>query len=321
VWRRQRLLWWIYIVSLGLAFLATQPLVSMISPILDNSLASDRLYHAFDIGFLIDLLARPEVSTSAAGLAALLAGIVFLVLMLLFAGGVLKVYNEDRTFTTGEFFGACGQYFWRLVRLVILLLIVLIPVALINAGFRAWSVSLADRVASPAPSVAMNVAGKLLALFLLMVVRVWFDIAEVRAVAEDEYAMRRTFVSSFRLTLHNFGSLFWIYFAPSFLLWLGTAAGLWFWVSFVPHQAVTLAFLITQAIIFLWTLTRLWQRAAETLWYRQNAPVAVVAPYLEPAASDLAGPMMDAPAPEKAFSEASLDESPRPPDVDNLPDL
>lgn len=283
VWRRQRLLWWIYLVSLGLAFLATLPLVSMIGPVLDNSLASDRLYHAFDLGFFVELLARPEVSTPAAALACLLAGVVFLVLMLLFTGGVLKIYNEDRTFTTGEFFGACGQYFWRFVRLVILLLIVLVPVGLINAGFRAWSGSLADRLASPAPSVAMNVAGKLLVLFLLMAVRVWFDMAEVRAVAEDEYAMRRTFVGSFRLTWRNFGSLFWIYFAPSLVAWVGAAAGSWFWVEHVPHQAVTLAFLITQVVILLWIVTRLWQRASETLWYQQNAPAAVVAPYAETA--------------------------------------
>lgn len=310
VWRRQRLLWWIYLVNLGLAFLATLPLVSMIGPVLDNSLASDRLYHAFDLGFFIDLLARPEVSTSAAVLASLLAGVVFLMLMLLFTGGVLKVYNEDRTFTTGEFFGACGQYFWRFVRLVVLLLIVLIPVGLINAGFRAWSGSLADRVASPAPGVAMNVAGKLLVLFLLMAVRVWFDMAEVRAVAEDEYAMRRTFVASFRLTWRNFGSLFWIYLAPSFLVWAGTAAGLWFWVEHVPHQAVTLAFLISQVIILLWIVTRLWQRASETLWYQENAPAAVVAPYaeaaLEPAAYTMEAPPIEPPAQEPGAGETEI---------------
>src|SRR5215831_4921902 len=101
VWRRQRLLWWIYLVSLGLAFLATEPLVAMIGPVLDHSLASDRLYHAFDLGFLAELLARPDFSAPAAGLASMLAGIVFLLLMLLFTGGILRVYNEDRTFATG----------------------------------------------------------------------------------------------------------------------------------------------------------------------------------------------------------------------------
>ena len=307
VWRRQRLLWWIYVLSLGLAFLATQPLVSMIRPVLDNSLASDRLYHSFDLGFFADLLARPEVSAPAAGIAAALAAGVFLILMLLFTGGVLKVYNEDRTFTTGEFFGACGQYFWRLVRLIILLLIVLIPVGLINAGFKAWSGSLADHVASPIPALSVNFAGKLLVLFLLMAVRVWFDIAEVEVVAEDEYAVRRTFVRAFRLTWRNFGSLFWIYFLPSFLTWIGTAALLWFWVRFVPHQAVALTLLITQLIVFLWIFTRLWQRASETLWYQQYAP-AVVA-YTEPAPQPetplMQAPVADSRGPAAPFEEPS----------------
>jgi len=298
VWRRQRLLWWIYLVSLGLAFLATEPLVAMIGPVLDHSLASDRLYHAFDLGFLAELLARPDFSAPAAGLASMLAGIVFLLLMLLFTGGILRVYNEDRTFATGEFFGACGRYFWRFVRLIILLLIVLIPVGIINAGFKAWSGSLADRIASPAPGVSVNIAGKLIVLFLLMAVRVWFDLAEVQAVAEDEYAMRRTFLRSFRLTRRHFGSVFWIYFLPSFVTWIVTAGGLWFLIEFVPHQAVGLSLLITQVIVFIWILTRLWQRASETLWYHQNAPGVAAVAYVEPPPPVSGAPMVDMPAPE-----------------------
>lgn len=298
VWRRQRLLWWIYFVSLGLTFLATLPFVSMIGPVLDNSLASDRIYHAFDLGFFAELLARPDVDASSAALGSVLACGVFVVLMVLFTGGVLKVYNEDRTFTTGEFFGASGQYFWRFVRLIVLLLLVLIPVGLINAGFRAWSGSLAERIASPAPSLSVSIAGRLIVLFLLMAIRVWFDLAEVQVVAEDEYAVRRTFVRAFRLTWRNFRSLFWIYFVPSFVVWAGTALGLWVLVKLVPHSAVGLILLITQAIVFLWVLTRLWQRAAETLWYQHSAPAPVTVPYAEPTGPELDATLIEPGAPQ-----------------------
>jgi hypothetical protein len=302
VWRRQRLLWWIYVVSLGLAFLATLPLMAMIGPVLDNSLASDRLYHAFDLGFLGELFGRPDVSAGSAALAAVLAVSVFLVLMVLFTGGVLKVYNEDRTFTTGEFFGACGQYFWRFVRLIVLLLIVLIPVGLLNAGIKAWSDGLAERIASPFPSLWVNGVGKLIMLLLMMSVRVWFDMAEVQAVAEDEYAMRRTFARSFRLTWRNFRSLFWIYFAPSVVVWVATGVGLWIWAAFVPHQAVSVTLLITQVIVFLWIFTRLWQRASETLWYQHHAPAPVAVPYAEPVTQA-----------ESALMDAPLSQAPPPP--------
>jgi hypothetical protein len=304
VWRRQRLLWWIYIISLGLSFFATQPLVKAVGPILDHSLAADQLYHHFDLGTLADLLARSGVDTHVLRGAPILAGVVFLVLMLLLTGGILRVYHEDRTFTAGELFGAGGQFFWRFVRLVIFLLILLVPVKLINTGVRAWSENLAEHFAQPAPSVVVNIAGRLAVLFLLMAVRLWFDMAEVGAVAEDEYAMRRSLLRAFRVTWNKRRSLFWLYLGPVLVAAIGTALVLWVWVRWVPHQAVTTSFLLSQIVILLWIFARLWQRSSEVLWYQQYAPEAGAFPELP---SSDSGPMMEAPpAPEAPRAEVSL---------------
>ncbi len=304
VWRRQRLLWWIYVISLGLSFFATQPLVKAVSPILDNSLAADQLYHHFDLGTLAELLVRPEIDTQVLAGAPILAAVVFLVLMLLFTGGILKVYHEDRTFTTGEFFGAGGQFFWRFVRLVILLLLVLIPVAFVRWGFRAWSDNLADHFAQPAVHVAVSVVGGLVVLFLLIAVRLWFDMAEVGAAAEDEYAMRRSVVRAFRVTWNSLRSLFWLFLRPVLAAALGTAVLLWVWIRGVQHQAVSTSFFLSQVIILLWIFARLWQRASEVLWYQQYAPGTSAIPDL---ASSDSGTVMEAPpAPEAPPEEVSL---------------
>jgi hypothetical protein len=273
VWRRQRLLWWIYVLSLAFGWFAALPLESEISPVLDHSLASAPLYHGFGIGAFVGLMMSPGVDTQAPGTTASVLGVVFLVLMIFLTGGILRVYNEDRTYVTGEFFGACGQYFWRFVRLLVFLLFALIPPVLIYLAFHAWSGHLADKMANPAPSLVVGFGGTLLVLFLLMWVRLWFDMAEVIAVAENQYASRRAVARAFRLTWRNFGPLFWIYFRLSILAWLGTALCLWVWVRFIPAEGITRSFLITQAIVFLWILTRLWQRASETLWYQANGPV------------------------------------------------
>ncbi|HXJ93934.1 MAG TPA: hypothetical protein VMT20_13875 [Terriglobia bacterium] len=304
VWRRQRLLWWIYIISLGLSFFAAQPLVKAVGPVLDNSLAADRLYHHFDLGALAELLARPEIDSQVLGGAPILAGAVFVVLMVLFTGGILKVYHEDRTFTTGEFFGAGGQFFWRFVRLVIFLLLVLIPVAIIRWVFRVWSDNLSDHFAAPAPHMAVSMIGGLVVLFLLMSVRLWFDMAEVGAVAEDEYAMRRSVVRAFHVTWTNLRSLFWLYFRPILVAALGTALVLWVWIRWVSHQAVSTSFFLSQAVILLWIFARLWQRSSEVLWYQQYAPEAGAFPEL---ASSDSGPAMEAPpAPEVPRDEVSM---------------
>jgi hypothetical protein len=304
VWRRQRLLWWIYVLSLSLSFFATQPLVTAIGPILDHSLAADRLYHSFDLGTLFELFARPEVSTSALVDAPMLAAAVFLVLMLLFTGGILKVYHEDRTFTAGEFFGAGGQFFWRFVRLVIFLVIVLIPVGLINLGFKAWSETLSDHIAGPVPHVAVNIAGKLMVLSLLVVVRLWFDMAEVSSVAEDEYAMRRSVVRAFGLIRNSLRSLLWLFLAPVLVEALVTLLVLFVWVRWVPHQAVATSFLLSQLVILLSVFTRLWQRSSEVLWYQQYAPTVSVFP--EAPSPDLGLAIEPPPAPDAPPAQVSL---------------
>lgn len=274
VWRRQRLLWWVYLISLALGWFATLPLETTISPVLDHSLAAGSLYHGFSIASFTELTMSQAVSTQTAGTAATVFAVVFLIGMIFLTGGLLRVYNGDRTYLTGEFFGACGQYFWRFVRLLILFVVALIPPVLVYQVFHAWSGHLSDQFANPAPSLVVSFGGTLLVIFLLMWARLWFDMAEVIAVAENEYASRRAVARAFRLVWRNFRSLFWIYFRLSFLAWAGTVLFLWIWERFVPAEGIRRSFLLTQAIIFLWILTRLWQRASETLWYQANATVA-----------------------------------------------
>ncbi len=278
VWRRQRLLWWVYFLSLVLGWFATLPMENTIGPVLDHSLAAGSLYHGFDFGAYAGLMMNPAVSMQAPGSAAISVGLIFLILMIFLTGGILRVYNEDRTYATGEFFGACGQYFWRFVRLVLFLFLALIPPVLVYQALHAWSNHLADQIANPTPSLVVSFGATLVVLFLLMWVRLWFDMAEVIAVAENEFASRRAIGRAFRLVWRNFGPLFWIYFRLSFLAWIGAALLLWVWVRLVPAEGITRSLVITQAIVFLWILTRLWQRASETLWYQANAPVPEAIP-------------------------------------------
>jgi len=301
VWRRQRLLWWVYGVSLALAYFAIQPLAATVAPILNRSLAADRLYHHFDLATLFELLSRPEFTRRALTRSPVFFGVVFLALMLLFTGGILKAYNEDRTLTTAEFLGSGGGYFWRFFRLLIFMLIALAPVRLLHWGFRAWSNTLADRWAQPAPSVFVRIAGILTVLFLLIVLRLWFDLAEVQAVAEDEYAMHRVLMVAARLTRRNLGALLWIYLAPGILAGTGTALALAAWVRLVPHEAVNASLVLSQAVILLWTLARLWQRSSEVLWYQQRPPGVLEEPSSLPEFS-LEAP----PPPEVPPAEVSL---------------
>jgi len=119
----------------------------------------------------------------------------------------------------------------------------------------------------------------LLTTFVAMVVRLWFDMAQVAAVVDDEHGMVRTTLRAFKFTFANFGSLFWLYFRISFLAWLGLGGGLWLWAH-IPGQRSGLSFFVLEIVLLWWIGTRLWQRASETVWYlrRTVAEVPVTRP-------------------------------------------
>ncbi|MEE9234790.1 MAG: hypothetical protein V3U28_05050 [Candidatus Acidoferrales bacterium] len=278
VWRRQRVLWWIYGVNLLLGLFATVPVASRLGSVLNRSLAAERLVEGFDLTAYIELVAHPSAPLAGGEAGSLFFSLVFFVFMLFVTGGLLEVYRRDQTLSPGEFFQACGSYFWRFVRLLIFLVIVLIVVG-IGAGLVGAGL---DRLAEDSPREKLgfwlDVGGGLVLLLVLMTVRLWFDMAQVRAVAEEERKMRRTFLRAFKLTFGNFPSLFWLYLRISVVFWVGLAAILWVWLR-VPPQAIGLSFLLGQAAVLLWVGTRLWQRASETLWYQRCYPVpAALAP-------------------------------------------
>jgi hypothetical protein len=145
-----------------------------------------------------------------------------------------------------------------------------------------WSDSLAHDAPQEKLGFWVEVAGLFLVALLMMTVRIWFDMAQVHAVAEDQRSMLRAVARSFRLTFRNFGSLFWMYLHISFLAWLGLAAGLLIWIK-IPPERVGLSFFVLETTLLWWAGTRLWQRASETVWYERLSPAtALVTSWLEP---------------------------------------
>lgn len=280
LWRRQRSLWWIYGVNLLLGLLATLPMALRTGGVLDSSLAAERLLKGFDLALFFEVAAHPDVALRAQLPASLLSLSVFFVYVLFLTGGLLEDFRRVQRQTTAEFFHSCGLYFWRFTRLLLFLLVALVLLGILAGLGRRWT----GRLASDAPQEMLGfwveVGGAVLLLLLLMAVRFWFDMAQIRAVAEDERAMRRTVWRALKLTLGNFFPLFWIYLRISLLAWAGLVAIAWVWVRWVRPESIGVSFLLGQALVLLWLGTRLWQRAAETLWY-QRQPARVPAPLPE----------------------------------------
>lgn len=280
VWRRQRVLWSIFAVNFILAFFSIHGIVPRVGNILDHSVAAQRLVKGFDVGAFSELMLQPGVSPLDVSPAAMAYSLVFFVFMLFVTGGILEVYRRDSRMSTAEFFESSGAFFWRFVRLVIFLLLCLIPIAILHLILHSAGDHIDETAVSAMTSIWFSIAAGIVILFLLIVLRLWFDMAEVHSVAQNERRMRRSLAVAWRLTFGNFGRLFWLYFSISIVACIGFGFGLWLWMYVLPPTAINRAFFLSQAMILWWLATRLWQRSSETLWYQRNfVPAAPPASY------------------------------------------
>jgi hypothetical protein len=265
--RRHYILWWIFAVNFALAALATLPAAASMAGVMGHSLYSNRLVAGFDASVLIELIMRPQVH--GGGTLALFP-LIFLVFMLLAEGGILLSYRQDRRLDTGEFFGAGGKFFWRFVRLIVCMLVVLVPMYFGWGALYNWSDRLASNSPNPYAGFRVELAGGVVFLLVFLALRLWFDMAQVRLVATDERSVLRALRWAFGTTLRSFGSLYWLFLRISLAAGIVMAGIFWVWINFVPHEHMGLSFLLGQFALLFWLAARLWQRAGETVWYERR---------------------------------------------------
>lgn len=272
VWRRQRVLWWVFAVNLVLGLMGAAGVRSELDRVLQHSLAGNGLTRGLDFGMFLELVEQPTVNLMRSIESSFLFAALFPLFMIFITGGILAVYREDRRFTAGDFFAASGAFFWRFVRVA---LFSLIPFGVLGFGLRGvnkLSDYIGDRSVSALTGFYISLAGAILITLLLLFVRLWFDVAQVRAVVQDEHIMWRNVWKALGITWRNVVTLFRVYLCISAVAWIALAAGLFLWAKLAP-TATPVTFLLLEVIILMQLLTRLWQRASSVTWYKRHAAV------------------------------------------------
>jgi len=272
VWRRQRVLWWVYVVNLALGLLGTAGARTQLEHLLKHSLAGESLSKGFDLGMFFELVNVPDANLMRSMRSSLLFVLLFPLFMLFVTGGILSVYREDRRFTAGDFFAASGAFFWRFVRLA---LFSLIPFGILGAaysGVRRLADYIGDRAVPAETWFYVMLAGCAVVVLLVLFVRLWFDIAQVRAVVQNEPRMWPNLWKSLGITWRQARTLFRVYLCISGVAWVTLAVGLFIWAK-LPPTVTPLTFLLLQFLVFMQLATRLWQRASAVTWYKRHAAV------------------------------------------------
>ncbi len=278
--RRQRVLWWLFLVNFILGNIAASPVRNVAGNVLDHSLAARALADHFDASAFIEFLNSPQFDFAIGKNLALLTGILFALVVLFVEPGVIQEFREGAGInvhsarqTAGEFFGACGAFLLRLVRLLLWSAAPLLLIGTVTFFLAGGLTGLADELS---PSEVTGYYAALLAgclIFLVLAaVRLWINMAEIDLVAGGETKTRRTlFITAPKLTSNNFGKLYTIQLVTSLAVVVVTLLGLVIWIKFVPPAAVSLAFVVSEIILLMLLGCRLWQKASLVVWYERWA--------------------------------------------------
>jgi len=299
-WHYQRVVWFMFVISLVFGHFSAGAVRHKLDGVTEHSLQSQRLTGMFDYGTFSALASNPEVKLFEVAGVSISFALVFFVIVLFLTGGILEAYRSGRKLTTREFFEACGAYFWRWVRLVIMMLIVMIPPLMFTKVVFDKPPAMMFSAAQEKTAFWLMISGLGAIGFVLMCIRLWFDMAQVRAVVEEESAMWRNAGRAFKLTFTNFGSLFWLYLRVSIVGWIILGAGLYTWAKMPPGRS-QLTFLVLEVVVLCGFGVRLWQRACEMIWYQRRFLAPMTLPVTLPAAPSPSPLLTIAPPPPESL--------------------
>ncbi len=269
------MLWWVFVVNFVCGALGAFPAMMTLSRALGHSLAGEKLTKGFDLGMLEELTRLPRINLMRQTVPPYIMAFLFLLFMLFVSGGILESYRQDSRLSAGEFFGACGAFFWRFVRLALLSIVPFIVVVMIYQGLSKAADHIGDRAIADQVGIFLSLAAFVIFLLLALWVRLWFDIAQVRAVVLNERGMWRDTWRAWKLTWRSLRHLYRVYICISLVAWVTLALGLVVWAHLGP-TSTPLTFVVLELIVFAQLMTRLWQLSSATTWYLRNPePVPV----------------------------------------------
>jgi hypothetical protein len=283
VWQNKRYIFWFYVLNVLLAWFGAGAFESQAHAMLDHSLLSDRLVHGFDLGVMVEMLARPEFGPAlASATPAMHFALLYFFLTALFTPGVLQGYSTTYRLPREEFFRACGRNLWRFIRLIIMAGILFGVASGVLFGVRAVLLQEVAKSTNELLPFYVSLAS-FCAIFLVMAtLRFGFDLAEADLVLSDQRVVRKSIRLGFRHAWCSLGRLLGAYVLTALIAALALLAGTLLWIELVASESLVGAVVISQLTLLLLLIPRFWQRGIAVTYYLQNMVEPVVDPSFAP---------------------------------------
>lgn len=256
-WKEKKMLFWLYGFNLLFAYLITLPLSMMLTKALDKTTAADKILQAFDYTSFTTIM---DVFGKGVNLERTITtiGILYLIVNIFFAGGILKIFIEEKKFKLIDFLTGCVEYFNRFLRLFLISVLFLVLTILMYLLISKLFGLVTDNSTTEHLPFILFVLKIFLLGVLLAIVNMLFDYAKIMTVINDFYGMFKTVKQTIMFVMMSPRKTIGLYFS-----YLFTAIFLMIIYLFV-ESFISVTGWLTILIFFLWTqifiITRIWIR-------------------------------------------------------------
>jgi len=271
VTHNKRYIVWFWLLNLALAWFGTSAFRQSAHAILDRSLHSEALIKGFDVGVFVDLLAKPDFgSTQSMAVPAICSAFIFFLATALFLPGMFSGFASTYRLPREEFFRACGRNLWRFIRIMVIAGILMLVLTVVLFTANGALANKAGESTNEKLPFELRMAGFAVIFLIMTILRIWFDLAEVDTVLNDQRAVRKSIASAFRHTFRSLGRLLASYVLVTIIAAIVLVGGLWVWMKLVAPQSVVGAFVIAQITLLLLLIPRFWQRGIAVSYWEQR---------------------------------------------------
>ena len=247
----------LYLANLLVSVILLLPLALLLNRSIGHSVVGEHLASTFDLEVLVDFLNSNSAALETYWTVLGWGTVGYLLLSAFFTGGILdSLHSPGRSAYLPRFFGGCGKFFFRFLRLVPYALLCLWGLVWLNGKLNLLIVRIYDQTVHERDAFWAMRAKQLVMLVLLMLLGAVLDTARIQAVQLGSTRMTARFFSSVFLVLRHLPRTLALYS-------LITVLGL---VCFLPYLFVAHTLLSAGSVIFLFLVQQIMMYVR--IWWR-----------------------------------------------------
>ena len=204
IWSHKRLIVWLYLANLLFASVLVLPIRKIVGEISNIDLA-DEFVSGFQLDLFVDFWAQHSSALKSVALTAVGLGVLYLIINVFLTGGIVASLASAHGVSLRRFFYSASRYFWRYLRLFVLLAVV---VGLLLAGYGLWLDELVDNLRRDSTTDVASFLWRAIAVTVMLVffslVMMVFDYAKIRTVVDGRRSVFVAACAAFGFSFRRF---------------------------------------------------------------------------------------------------------------------